>query len=92
MHVWQTLIRRAFRLRYGGFRCGRVILEDLAFHDFAGALWKLSLEMVSMQSGTGVDSGAGAGTACEGTLDVEDDTIDCDQSRDLPYRAVSGGG
>jgi len=52
-----------------------VILEDLAFHDFIGALCKLSLEMVSMQSGTNVGFGAGAGTAGEGTLDAEDDTI-----------------
>ena len=43
-----------------------VILEDSAFHDFVGALCKLSLEMVSMQSGT--DVGAG-----EGCLDVDDD-------------------
>lgn len=50
-----------------------VILEDSAFHDFVGALCKLSLEMVSMQSGTDVGSAsAGAG---EGSLDVEDDNI-----------------
>jgi len=54
-----------------------VILEDSAFHDFVSALCKLSLEMVSMQSGTnvGFGAGAGAGTAGEGTLDAEDDTI-----------------
>ena len=54
-----------------------VIPEHSAFHDFIGALCKLSLEMVSMQSGTDVGFGAGAGasTAGEGTLDAEDDTI-----------------
>jgi len=56
-----------------------VILEDSVFHDFIGVLCKLSLEMVSMQSGTNVGFGAGAGvgvgTAGEGTLDTEDDTI-----------------
>jgi len=49
-----------------------VILEDSAFHDFVGALCKLSLEMVSMQSGTDVGTGTPAG---EGTLDAEDETI-----------------
>jgi len=49
-----------------------VILEDSAFHDFVGALCKLSLEMVSMQSGTDVGTITAAG---EGTLDAEDDTI-----------------
>jgi protein MON2 len=49
-----------------------VILEDSAFHDFVGALCKLSLEMVSMQSGTDVGTSTAAG---EGTLDTEDDTI-----------------
>ena len=42
-----------------------VILEDSVFHDFIGALCKLNLEMVSIQSGTDVGSGAGAGTARE---------------------------
>ena len=42
------------------------------FLDFIGTLCKLSLEMVSMQSG--VDVGAGAGTG-EGALDVEEDNI-----------------
>jgi hypothetical protein len=45
---------------------------DSAFCDLVGALCKLSLEMVSMQSG--VDVGAGTGTA-EGALDVEEDYI-----------------
>ncbi|KAI0267184.1 hypothetical protein BGY98DRAFT_1027111 [Russula aff. rugulosa BPL654] len=36
-----------------------IMLEDSGSHDFVGALCKLSLEMVSMQSG--VDVGAGAG-------------------------------
>jgi hypothetical protein len=36
------------------------MLEDSAFRDFVGTFCKLSLEMVSMQSG--VDVGAGAGT------------------------------
>ena len=49
-----------------------VMLEDSAFRDFVGALCKLSLEMVSMQSG--VDVGGGAGTG-EGVLDVEEDNI-----------------
>ena len=49
-----------------------IMLEDSAFHDFVGALCRLSLEMVSMQSG--VDVGAGAGTG-EGNLDVEEDNI-----------------
>ena len=49
-----------------------IMLEDPAFRDFVGALCKLSLEMVSMQSG--VDVGAGAGTG-EGVLDVEEDNI-----------------
>jgi len=52
-----------------------VILEDSAFHNFVSALYEFSLEMVIMQSGTYVGSGAGAGTAVEGTLDAEDDTI-----------------
>jgi len=52
-----------------------VILEDSAFHDFVGPLCKLSLEMGSMQNGTDFGSGVGAGTAGEGTLDTEDDTI-----------------
>jgi hypothetical protein len=45
-----------------------VMLDDPAFHDFVGALCKLSLEMVNMQSGA--DVGAVAG---EGTLETEDD-------------------
>ncbi|KAI9452204.1 hypothetical protein F5148DRAFT_1237059 [Russula earlei] len=49
-----------------------IMLEDSAFHDFVGALCKLSFEMVSMQSGADVGAGAGAG---EGTLDVEDDNV-----------------
>jgi hypothetical protein len=49
-----------------------VMLEDSAFHDFVGALCKLSLEMVSMQSG--VDVGAGSSTG-EGGLDAEEDNI-----------------
>ena len=49
-----------------------IMLEDGAFRDFVAALCKLSLEMVSMQSG--VDVGAGAGTG-EGALDVEEDNI-----------------
>jgi len=52
-----------------------VILEESVFHDFVGPLCKFSLEMVSMQNSTDVGSGAGAGTAGEGTLDTEDDTI-----------------
>jgi hypothetical protein len=36
-----------------------IMLEDSGSHDFVGTLCKLSLEMVSMQSG--VDFGAGAG-------------------------------
>jgi hypothetical protein len=31
--------------------------EDSAFHDFVGALYNLSLEMVSMQSGVGAGGG-----------------------------------
>ncbi len=43
------------------------VLEDEAFHDFVGALCKLSVEMVSMQSGIG-------GTAAaEGPLEIDDD-------------------
>jgi hypothetical protein len=49
-----------------------VMLEDSAFRDFVGALCKLSLEMVSMQSGVDVSAGAGTG---EGALDVEEDNI-----------------
>ena len=47
------------------------MLEDSAFRDFVGALCKLSLEMVSMQSGA--DVGTGVGTA--DVLDVEEDNI-----------------
>ena len=50
-----------------------VVLDDSAFHDFVGALCKLSLEMISMQSGT--DVGTSTGTVGEGTLGAEDDTI-----------------
>ena len=50
-----------------------VILEDSAFHGFVGALYKLSLEMVSMQCGT--DVGTVTGIVGEGTLDAEDDLI-----------------
>ena len=35
------------------------MLEDSAFRDFVGTLYKLSLEMVSMQSGVDVTAGAG---------------------------------
>ncbi len=49
-----------------------IMLEDSAFRDFVGALCKLSLEMVSMQSGVNVGAGAGTG---EGVLDVEEDNI-----------------
>ena len=48
------------------------MLEDVAFRDFVGALCKLSLEMVSMQSSVDVGSRAGAG---EDVLDVEEDNI-----------------
>ncbi|KAH9169937.1 hypothetical protein EDB89DRAFT_1853941 [Lactarius sanguifluus] len=43
------------------------VLEDDAFHDFVGALCKLSVEMVSMQTGTGVTATA------EGSLEIDDD-------------------
>ena len=43
------------------------VLEDEAFHDFVGALCKLSVEMVSMQSGVGTVS------AAEGPLETDDD-------------------
>ncbi|KAH9013194.1 hypothetical protein EDB84DRAFT_1533406 [Lactarius hengduanensis] len=43
------------------------VLEDDAFHDFVGALCKLSVEMVSMQSGIGVTATA------EGSLEIDDD-------------------
>lgn len=49
-----------------------VMLEDSAFHDFVGALCKLSLEMVSMQSGVDVGAGSSIG---EGGLDAEEDNI-----------------
>jgi hypothetical protein len=48
------------------------MLEDSAFRDFVAALCKLSLEMVSMQSGVDVGAGAGIG---EGALDGEEDNI-----------------
>ena len=51
---------------------GSIILEDSAFRDFVAALCKLSLEMVSMQSG--VDVGPSASTG-ECALDVEEDNI-----------------
>lgn len=51
-----------------------VMLEDSAFHDFVGALCKLSCEMVSMQSGVDVGSGAGTGEGGLG-LDLEEDNI-----------------
>lgn len=41
------------------------VLEDEAFHDFIGALCKLSVEMVSMQSGIGA--------VAEGSLEIDDD-------------------
>jgi hypothetical protein len=47
-----------------------IMLEDSAFRDFVGTLRKLSLELVSIQSG--VDVGAGAGI-WEGVFDVEED-------------------
>jgi hypothetical protein len=43
------------------------MLEDEAFHDFVGALCKLSIEMVGMQSG------AVAGAVAEGSLEIDDD-------------------
>ncbi|KAI9435094.1 hypothetical protein H4582DRAFT_1817945 [Lactarius indigo] len=43
------------------------VLEDDAFHDFVGALCKLSVEMVNMQSGIGVSATA------EGPLEIDDD-------------------
>jgi hypothetical protein len=48
------------------------LLRMSAFRDFVGALCKLSLEMVRMQSG--IDVGAGAGTG-EGVLDMEGEDI-----------------
>ena len=51
-----------------------VMLEDTAFHDFVGALCKLSCEMVSMQSGVDVGPAANAGEGSLG-LDVEEDNI-----------------
>ena len=45
-----------------------VMLDDPAFHDFVGALCKLSLEMVSMQSDANVVAVAG-----DGTLEAEED-------------------
>jgi len=52
-----------------------VILEDLAFYNFVGTLCKLSLEMVSTHRRTDVGTGTSVGTAREGTLDAEYDTI-----------------
>ncbi|KAI0300723.1 hypothetical protein B0F90DRAFT_1722805 [Multifurca ochricompacta] len=46
------------------------MLEDAAFRDFVAALCKLSVEMVSMQSGVGVGVGMGAG---EGSLEVTEE-------------------
>ncbi|KAH9018228.1 hypothetical protein EDB83DRAFT_2528502 [Lactarius deliciosus] len=43
------------------------VLEDDVFHNFIGALCKLSVEMVSMQSGIGVTATA------EGPLEIDDD-------------------
>ena len=43
------------------------MLEDEAFHDFVGALCKLSVEMVGMQSGIGTVAIA------EGPLEIDDD-------------------
>jgi hypothetical protein len=59
----QAAIRRLFD--------ASVMLDDSVFHDFIGTLCKLSMEMVSMQSGIEV----GAGVVGEGSLDVEDDNI-----------------
>jgi len=72
---WQTLTPDSVQAAIQRLFDASVILEDSAFHDLIGALCKLSLEMVSMQSGTDVGSGAGAGAAGEGTLDAEDDII-----------------
>jgi hypothetical protein len=47
-------------------------LRMSAFRDFVGALCKLSLEMVRMQSGIGVGAGTGTG---EGVLDMEGEDI-----------------
>jgi hypothetical protein len=43
------------------------VLEDEAFHDFVGALCKLSVEMVGMQSGTG------AVATADGSLEIDDE-------------------
>lgn len=51
-----------------------VMLEDSAFHDFVGALCKLSCEMVSMQSGVDVGPAANTGEGSLG-LDLEEDNI-----------------
>ncbi|KAF8260132.1 hypothetical protein EI94DRAFT_1749458 [Lactarius quietus] len=45
------------------------VLEDEAFHDFVGALCKLSVEMVGMQSGTG------AVAVADGSVETDDDII-----------------
>ncbi|KAH9955055.1 hypothetical protein BC827DRAFT_1262095 [Russula dissimulans] len=47
-----------------------IMLDDSAFHDFVGALCKLSFEMVGMQSGADVGNGV-----AEGSLEVDDDNI-----------------
>jgi hypothetical protein len=64
-----------------------VILEGSAFHNFVGALCKLSLEIVSTQSDTDVDTSTGTGTTGEGTLDADDDTIPA-RVRDAPHSVV----
>jgi len=61
IHFWQTSTRSvqaAIRRLFDA----SVIREDPTFHEFVGVLGKLSLEVVIMQSGTDVGSGAGAGT------------------------------
>ncbi len=50
------------------------VLEDEAFHDFVGALCKLSVEMVSMQSGIGVSATA------EGLSELDDDVSNASAS------------
>ncbi len=68
------------------------ILGDSVFHNFVSALCKLSMEIISMQSGTHVGSGAGTGTAVEGTLDAEDDTIPSATSPVTPAQSCLAGG
>ncbi|KAH9049809.1 hypothetical protein EDB83DRAFT_2553433 [Lactarius deliciosus] len=50
------------------------VLEDDVFHNFIGALCKLSVEMVSMQSGIGVTATA------EGPLEIDDDVSSANTS------------